>query len=462
MGCTYKFLCGGPGAPAFAYVAREHQDGLRQPIQGWIGDSDPFAMEQGYRPAAGIARLQSGTPPIVGLAGVAEGIRLVAAAGIERIRAKAVALTEMAVVLSDAWLAPHGVTLGSPRDPRRRGGHVTLCRADAAALSKTLIDAGVIIDYRPPDGIRVGLSPLSTGYEELWRAMDVMRERGGGSRAMTRPIEEGVYRDLAGELTYGKYLRLDELLGAQRPVSVPEHHDELLFIIQHQTSELWLKLLIHELSSAMEHIAADELAPALKLLARVKHIQRQLFEQWAVLETLTPIEYAEFRRFLGHASGFQSVQYRLVEFMLGNKDAEMLEVFAHDPPALERLTRALETPSLYDEFLRYLARHGHPVPAAVLERDVSKPYIPNPELVPVLRAIYANRDRFWPEYEMCEELVDIEESFQLWRFRHLKTVERIIGFKRGTGGSSGVGFLRQALDLTFFPELLQVRTYITA
>jgi tryptophan 2,3-dioxygenase len=279
---------------------------------------------------------------------------------------------------------------------------------------------------------------------------------------MTRPIEEGVHRDLAGELTYGKYLRLDELLGAQRPVSVPEHHDELLFIIQHQTSELWLKLLIHELSSAMTHIAADELAPALKLLARVKHIQRQLFEQWEVLETLTPIEYAEFRRFLGHASGFQSVQYRLVEFMLGNKDAEMLEVFAHDPPALERLTRALETPSLYDEFLRYLARHGHPVPAAVLERDVSKPYTPNPDLVPVLRAIYADRDRFWPEYEMCEELVDIEESFQLWRFRHLKTVERIIGFKRGTGGSSGVGFLRQALDLTFFPELLQVRTYITA
>ena len=175
VGCTYKFLCGGPGAPAFAYVAREHQDGLRQPIQGWIGDRDPFAMEQGYRPAAGIARLQSGTPPIVGLAGVAEGIRLVAAAGIERIRAKAVALTEMAVALSDAWLAPHGVTLGSPRDPGCRGGHVTLCRADAAALSKTLIDAGVIIDYRPPDGIRVGLSPLSTSYEELWRAMDVMR-----------------------------------------------------------------------------------------------------------------------------------------------------------------------------------------------------------------------------------------------------------------------------------------------
>ncbi|HLH81974.1 MAG TPA: tryptophan 2,3-dioxygenase family protein [Trebonia sp.] len=277
---------------------------------------------------------------------------------------------------------------------------------------------------------------------------------------MTRRIERDIVRDLSGELTYGRYLRLDELLSAQRPVSVPEHHDEMLFIIQHQTSELWLKLLIHELSAAMRHIASDELAPALKLLARVKHIQRQLFEQWAVLETLTPIEYAEFRRFLGRASGFQSAQYRLVEFMLGNKDAEMLDLFAHEPASRQRLAEALRTPSLYDEFLRYLARHGQPVPARVLARDVSRPYTPDPELVPVLRAIYADRDRFWPEYETCEELVDIEESFQLWRFRHLKTVERIIGFKRGTGGSSGVSFLRQALDVTFFPELLQVRTYI--
>jgi tryptophan 2,3-dioxygenase len=282
---------------------------------------------------------------------------------------------------------------------------------------------------------------------------------GDGAR---RRIEEGVHRDLAGELTYSRYLQLDALLGAQRPVSVPEHHDELLFIIQHQTSELWLKLLIHELASAMRHIADDELAPALKLLARIKHIQRQLFEQWAVLETLTPIEYAEFRRFLGHASGFQSVQYRLVEFMLGNKDAGILELFAHEPASQRRLAGALRAPSLYDEFLRYLARHGHPVPAGVLQRDVSQPYTPDPELVPVLRAVYLDRDRFWPEYETCEELVDIEESFQLWRFRHLKTVERIIGFQHGTGGSSGVSFLKQALDLTFFPEILQVRADIAS
>ncbi|MGH3435513.1 MAG: tryptophan 2,3-dioxygenase [Sciscionella sp.] len=278
--------------------------------------------------------------------------------------------------------------------------------------------------------------------------------------ANQRSIEDGVHRDLAGELTYDRYLRLDELLGAQRPVSTPEHHDEMLFIIQHQTSELWLKLLIHELGSALRHIAADDLSPALKRLARVKHIQRQLFEQWAVLETLTPIEYAQFRGFLGHSSGFQSVQYRLVEFMLGNKNAEMLAVFSYDPRARQRLATALGAPSLYDEFLRYLARHGHDVPAELIDRDFSLPYQRSSALVPVLRRIYEDPQAFWPEYEACEELVDVEESFQLWRFRHMKTVERIIGFKRGTGGSSGVGFLRAALELTFFPELLEVRTEI--
>lgn len=278
--------------------------------------------------------------------------------------------------------------------------------------------------------------------------------------ANRRQIEGGVHRDLAETMTYGGYLHLEELLGAQHPMSEPEHHDEMLFIIQHQTSELWMKLLVHELRAALRHVAADELAPALKLLARIKHIQRQLFEQWAVLATLTPIEYAEFRRFLGRSSGFQSVQYRLVEFMLGNKNADMLDVFKHDKAALEELTEALRTPSLYDEFLRYLGRHGHDVPAEILRRDVTEPYVPRPKLVPVLKRIYENRQEFWPEYETCEELVDVEESFQLWRFRHMKTVERVIGFKPGTGGSSGVAFLRAALDLTFFPEILAVRTEI--
>jgi len=280
--------------------------------------------------------------------------------------------------------------------------------------------------------------------------------------ANQRSIESGVHRDLAGALTYGGYLQLEALLGAQRPVSVPEHHDEMLFIIQHQTSELWMKLLIHELRSALRHLAADEIDVSLKRLARIKHIQRQLFEQWSVLETLTPTEYAQFRGFLGRASGFQSAQYRLVEFLLGNKNAGMLQVFAHEPETQEQLREALHAPSLYDEFLRHLARRGHAVPDEVLGRDVTRPHVPNAELVDVLTRIYEDPEAYWREYETCEELVDIEESFQLWRFRHMRTVERIIGYKIGTGGSSGVAFLKRALDLTFFPELYTVRTGIGA
>jgi tryptophan 2,3-dioxygenase len=273
-----------------------------------------------------------------------------------------------------------------------------------------------------------------------------------------RPLEEGVRTDLAGAMTYAGYLHLDTLLDAQHPLS--DHHDEMLFIIQHQVTELWLKLLIHELRSAISLLAADDLAPALKRLARIKHIQRQMFEQWSVLETLTPIEYAQFRGKLGEASGFQSAQYRTVEFLLGNKHPGMVRVFRHDPDAYDALTRDLGAPSLYDEFLRYLAREAHDVPPERVERDWTGPYEAHPGVVEVFRRIYAEPDRHWAAYETCEELVDVEESFQLWRFRHLKTVERVIGYKRGTGGSSGVGFLKQALELTFFPELLQVRTEI--
>ena len=283
-----------------------------------------------------------------------------------------------------------------------------------------------------------------------------------------RPIEDEIVRDFGAgpegrvNLSYGAYLHLDELLSAQHPVSRPEHHDELLFVIQHQTSELWLKLMLHELRAVQAQLAGDELRPALKGLARVKHIQRTLTDQWSVLATLTPSEYAEFRSFLGTSSGFQSDQYRAVEFVLGNKDAAMLELFDHDPRARAQLLDLLERPSVYDEFLRYLARHGHPVPAAVLERDVTQAHVFTPDLLPVFRAIYEDAAGHWEAYEACEELVDLEENFQLWRFRHLKTVERVIGVKRGTGGSSGVAFLRQALELTFFPELYAVRTEIGA
>ena len=262
--------------------------------------------------------------------------------------------------------------------------------------------------------------------------------------------------DLAADTSYGGYLALDRLLSAQRPRS--SHHDEMLFIIQHQTSELWMKLMIHELAAAIAHVKADRLAPCFKILARVKQIQRQLFEQWAVLETLTPSEYAEFRDVLGPASGLQSHQFRAIEFLLGNKTANRIDVHRHDPKTAAALESLLKSPSLYDEFLRYLARQGMPVPAERVARDWSQPYERHPAVVSVLKTIYENTERYWAEYDMCEKLVDVEENFLLWRFRHVKTVERIIGYKRGTGGTSGVSFLRSTLETKLFPELIDVRT----
>ena len=277
-----------------------------------------------------------------------------------------------------------------------------------------------------------------------------------------RALESGIELDLRNRITYDGYLQLTQLLSAQKPLSSPAHHDEMLFIIQHQTSELWMKLVVHELRAAIAHLQRDELGPCLKILARVKQIQRQLFEQWAVLETLTPSEYMEFRHVLGPASGFQSLQYRTIEFLLGNKNADMLRVFDYDPIQQQVLRTVLESPSLYDEFLRHLARAGHAVPRECVERDWSKAYHENPALIPVFRNIYEQREKYWGDYHMCEQLVDVEESFQLWRFRHMKTVERIIGHKAGTGGSSGVAFLERALAIRFFPELIDVRTEIGA
>jgi tryptophan 2,3-dioxygenase len=273
-----------------------------------------------------------------------------------------------------------------------------------------------------------------------------------------RPLEAGIVTDLEGRLSYAGYLCLPELLAQQRPRSQPPHHDEMLFIIQHQVTELWIKQLIHELSASIRFVQHDQLDPCFKILARAKLIQMQLFEQWAVLETLTPPEYLEFRGVLGHASGFQSYQYRKLEFLLGNKNREAIQVFAYDPAIERDLEATLEAPSLYDEFLRHLTRRGFAVPPECTERDWSEPYQKNEALVAVIRTIYEHPHEYWDAYEMCEKLVDVEEYFQLWRFRHMKTVERIIGFRPGTGGSSGVGFLKQALELTFFPELLAART----
>lgn len=276
----------------------------------------------------------------------------------------------------------------------------------------------------------------------------------------SRPLEDGIHRDLEQKLTYSSYLRLDKVLTAQTPLSQPAHHDEMLFIIQHQTAELWFKLVIHELRAGIRHLQSDEAGPCLKNLARVKHIQKQLYEQWGVLSTLTPTEYAEFRHVLGKASGFQSPQYRLVEFLLGNKNRELLSIFKRDPENHSVLLSALAAPSLYDAFLHYLARAGHAIPDEILHRDFSEPYEHNQQVQAVLQEIYSDADNHWTAYTLAERLVDVEESFQQWRFRHMKTVERIIGYKSGTGGSSGVGFLKKALDLRFFPELWSVRTEI--
>jgi len=275
-----------------------------------------------------------------------------------------------------------------------------------------------------------------------------------------RALEDEIVTDFSERMSYGAYLELDTLLSAQTPQSKPEHHDEMLFIIQHQTTELWLKLVIHELTSARDLIANDNLSIALKRIARVKHIQRTLTEQWSVLATLTPSEYSQFRDYLGSSSGFQSYQYRAVEFLLGNKNAGMLKVFESHPEAHALLSKLLAEPSVYDEFLRYLSRHGYDIPDAVLNRDVTRGYEQNDDLIETFRHIYDNESEHWLAYEACEEFVDLEDNFQLWRFRHMKTVMRIIGMKRGTGGSSGVGFLQKALELTFFPELFSVRTEI--
>jgi len=275
-----------------------------------------------------------------------------------------------------------------------------------------------------------------------------------------REIEAGIEKDFTNQMSYGDYLRLDLLLAAQQPQSDPPQHDELLFIVQHQTSELWLKLMVHELRSARSLLASDDLSPALKRLARIKHIQRVLTDQWSVLATLTPSEYAEIRPFLATSSGFQSAQYREVEFLLGNKDADMVRVFKHDPVVQDELDGLLHEPSLYDEFLAFLARRGYAVPADVLARDVTRSHPSSPGLVEVFAQVYAAPAEHWGVYETCEELVDVEDNFQQWRFRHLQVVQRTIGHKVGTGGSSGVDFLRRALDLTFFPELFEVRTRI--
>ncbi|UCU98283.1 tryptophan 2,3-dioxygenase [Acidovorax radicis] len=268
--------------------------------------------------------------------------------------------------------------------------------------------------------------------------------------------EERAQLDFSQSMSYGDYLQLDAILSAQKPLSPA--HDEMLFIVQHQTSELWMKLMLHELRAAMGHIAGDELQMAFKMLARVSKIMEQLVHAWDVLATMTPPEYTAMRPYLGQSSGFQSYQYRSIEFALGNKNRAMLQPHAHRPDLLGQVQAAYEAPSLYDEALRLLARRGLPVPASHLERDWTQPYAESDAVEQAWLVVYRNPQQYWDLYQLGEELTDLEDAFRLWRFRHVTTVERIIGFKRGTGGTGGVSYLRKMLDVVLFPEIWKLRT----
>ena len=262
--------------------------------------------------------------------------------------------------------------------------------------------------------------------------------------------------DFSRDMSYGDYLHLDEVLGAQHRRSGT--HDEMLFIVQHQVSELWMKLLLHELDAAIAAVADDQLPSAFKMLARVSKIMEQLVHAWDVLATMTPPEYSAMRPSLASSSGFQSWQYRMIEFMLGNKNAAMLKPHSHRPDLLARVQAKYEAPSLYDESLRLLARRGLPVPASHLQRDWSKPYQASDDVVQAWLVVYRDPQAHWDLYQLGEELTDLEDTFRLWRFRHVTTVERVIGFKRGTGGTGGVSYLRKMLDVVLFPEIWSLRT----
>ncbi len=268
--------------------------------------------------------------------------------------------------------------------------------------------------------------------------------------------DEKAQLDFSQSMSYGDYLSLDSILNAQHPRS-PDHN-EMLFIVQHQTSELWMKLMLHELRAAIAHLAKDELSPAFKMLARVSKIMEQLVHAWDVLATMTPPEYSAIRPYLASSSGFQSHQYRCIEFALGNKNAAMLKPHSHHPDLLAQVQAAFVAPSLYDEALRLLARRGISIPTSHKERDWSMPYTASTEVEAAWLVVYRQPEKYWDLYQLGEELTDLEDAFRLWRFRHVTTVERVIGFKRGTGGTGGVSYLRKMLDVVLFPEIWSLRT----
>jgi len=274
----------------------------------------------------------------------------------------------------------------------------------------------------------------------------------------TNKPPEGAHLNFSGEMSYGDYLGLDKLLAAQKPLSTD--HNEMLFIIQHQTTELWMRLMLHELCAARKHIIGDDLQPAFKMMARVARIMDNLIQAWDILSTLTPSEYSAFRESLGKSSGFQSHQYRLIEFLLGNKNGVLMQPFAHRADVHGELDAMLKAPSIYDEALRLLARRGLPVADAATARDWSQPYASNASVADSWRLVYGDPKQHWDLYELAEKLVDLEDYFRQWRFRHVTTVERVIGFKRGTGGTAGVCYLKSLLEIRLFPELWEVRTQL--
>jgi tryptophan 2,3-dioxygenase len=283
-----------------------------------------------------------------------------------------------------------------------------------------------------------------------------MQESAPPAKPFVDLSDEHVHWDLTEALSYSQYLNLDKLLGAQHPLSY--QHDEMLFIIIHQVSELWMKLCLHELNATVTCVRRDDLGPTFKMLSRVSTVQQQLLQSWDVLATITPYDYSAFRNTLGKSSGFQSPQYRMLEFLIGNKNADTIKVFRNDQEAYELLERALRAPSLYDEVLRLLSRRGLEVPPEAIDRDFTQPYQASKQVAAAWLSVYHNSEKEWDLYQLAERLVDLDYKFQLWRFAHVKTVERIIGDKRGTGGTGGVSYLTKALELKFFPELWTIRT----
>ena len=308
--------------------------------------------------------------------------------------------------------------------------------APASAVEHTLFGITLMTQSSPPSGCPMHAAAPSAGESIV--------------------ADEKAQLDFSQSMSYGDYLQIDTILSAQKPLSPA--HDEMLFIIQHQTSELWMKLMLHELTAAVACIAKDDLGAAFKMLARVSKIMEQLVHAWDVLATMTPPEYSAMRPYLGQSSGFQSFQYRCIEFSLGNKNAAMLKPHSHAPERLALVQAAYSAPSLYDEALRLLARRGIAVPQSHLERDWTQPYTASADVEAAWLEVYRAPEKHWDLYQLGEELTDLEDAFRLWRFRHVTTVERIIGFKRGTGGTGGVSYLRKMLDVVLFPEIWSLRT----